>query len=194
MLIARGDLLLESENPLFPAMGIEKESSFCYSATLSGRREQDLFAIQVKKYISSNLPRTCRVAIIKSSLFNVLEVSEQLKLSNVLVRSVPLEISFSYYSPLTRTLTTLTVSAASSIHHKFQFIISSNSSQVLTLDKEPIFDEIIIQAVYHFWEVTGIIYNDIGNRLRHDLAFFSTRRVQTSFKSRTGVSKANISQ
>ena len=178
---------------MFPTMRIEKESSFCYSATLSGRREQDLFAIQVKKYISSNLPRTCRVAIMKSSL-NVLEVSAQLKLSNVLVRSVQLEISFSYYLALTRTLTTLTVSAASSIHHKFQFIISSNSSQVLTLDKEPIFDEIIIQAVYHFWEVTGIIYNDIGNRLRHDLAFFSTRRVQTSFKSRTGVSKANISQ
>jgi hypothetical protein len=114
---------------MFPAMRIEKESSFCYSATLSGRREQHLFAIQVKKYISSNLPRTCRVAIIKSSLFNVLEVSEQLKPSNVLVRSVPLEISFSYYSALTMTLTTLTVSAASSIHHKFQFITSLDIRQ-----------------------------------------------------------------
>jgi hypothetical protein len=107
---------------MFLAMGIEKESSFCYSATLSGRREQHLFAIQVKKYISSNLPRTCRVAIMKSSLFIVLEVSAQLKLSNVLVRSVQLEISFSYYLALTRTLTTLTVNAASPIHHKFLFI------------------------------------------------------------------------
>jgi hypothetical protein len=115
---------------MFLAMGIEKESSFCYSATLSGRREQHLFAIQVKKYISSNLPRTCRVAIMKSSLFIVLEVSAQLKLSNVLVRSVQLEISFSYYLALTRTLTTLTVNAASPIHHKFLFITSSYSSQV----------------------------------------------------------------
>ena len=61
---------------MFPAMGIEKESSFRYSITLSGHREQQLFSIQVKKYISSNLSRSCRVTIIKSSLFNVLEVLE----------------------------------------------------------------------------------------------------------------------
>jgi hypothetical protein len=76
----------------------------------------------------------------KSSLFIVLEVSAQLKLSNVLVRSVQLEISFSYYLALTRTLTTLTVNAASPIHHKLLLITSSYSSHVLTSDKEPIFD------------------------------------------------------